>query len=185
MNIREATREDFEQIWPIFHEIAAAGETYAYPPDITKEEALKLWIDAPRKTCEENGQILGVLHQDEQFGPGDHVCNCGYMASSAARDGDSRPCASTQEVARRWPQAMQFNFVASSNEGAVRLWQKLGFTVGRLPRRFATLPRVMWMRWSCTSGWRIDNTVQMTPSASPEVLNSPAYQLYALKLQTR
>jgi ribosomal protein S18 acetylase RimI-like enzyme len=31
--------------------------------------------------------------------------------------------------------AMQFNFVASSNEGAVRLWEKLGFTtVGRLPK---------------------------------------------------
>jgi len=32
---------------------------------------------------------------------------------------------------------MQFNFVASSNEGAVRLWKKLGFeTVGRLPKAF-------------------------------------------------
>lgn len=33
--------------------------------------------------------------------------------------------------------AMQFNFVASSNENAVRLWGKLGFdTVGRLPKAF-------------------------------------------------
>jgi ribosomal protein S18 acetylase RimI-like enzyme len=33
--------------------------------------------------------------------------------------------------------AMQFNFVASSNEGAIRLWHKLGFTtVGRLPKAF-------------------------------------------------
>ncbi len=33
--------------------------------------------------------------------------------------------------------AMQFNFVASSNEGAVRLWGRLGFeTVGRLPNAF-------------------------------------------------
>ena len=33
--------------------------------------------------------------------------------------------------------AMQYNFVASSNEGAVRLWDKLGFeTVGRLPKAF-------------------------------------------------
>jgi ribosomal protein S18 acetylase RimI-like enzyme len=32
---------------------------------------------------------------------------------------------------------MQFNFVASTNEGAVRLWTKLGFgTVGRLPKAF-------------------------------------------------
>ena len=34
-------------------------------------------------------------------------------------------------------QAMQFNFVAASNEGAVRLWTKLGFdTVGCLPKAF-------------------------------------------------
>ena len=34
--------------------------------------------------------------------------------------------------------AMQFNLVAASNEGAVRLWTKLGFaTVGRLPGAFA------------------------------------------------
>jgi ribosomal protein S18 acetylase RimI-like enzyme len=33
--------------------------------------------------------------------------------------------------------AMQFNFVVASNEGAVRLWQKLGFDiVGRLPGAF-------------------------------------------------
>ena len=32
---------------------------------------------------------------------------------------------------------MQFNFVAESNEGAVRLWEMLGFeTVGRLPEAF-------------------------------------------------
>jgi len=33
--------------------------------------------------------------------------------------------------------AMQFNFVASSNIGAIRLWNKLGFeTVGHLPKAF-------------------------------------------------
>ena len=32
---------------------------------------------------------------------------------------------------------MQFNFVVSTNERAVRLWQSLGFeVVGRLPRVF-------------------------------------------------
>jgi ribosomal protein S18 acetylase RimI-like enzyme len=33
--------------------------------------------------------------------------------------------------------AMQFNFVVSTNESAVRLWQQLGFKiVGTLPRAF-------------------------------------------------
>jgi len=34
--------------------------------------------------------------------------------------------------------AMQFNFVVSTNEGAIRLWQKHGFEIaGRLPGAFA------------------------------------------------
>ena len=33
--------------------------------------------------------------------------------------------------------AMQYNIVAASNDGAVRLWSKLGFEiVGRLPKAF-------------------------------------------------
>lgn len=143
MSIREAGSEDFEQIWPIFQEIATAGETYAYPPDITREQARKLWMDAPRKTYvfEEDGRILGTYYiKTNQAGPGDHVCNCGYMVSSAARGRGlaTAMCEHSQRIARDLGyKAMQFNFVASSNEGAVRLWNKLGFaTVGRLPKAF-------------------------------------------------
>ncbi len=42
MNTREATVEDFYVIWPIFHEIVSTGETYAYAPETTKEQALKI-----------------------------------------------------------------------------------------------------------------------------------------------
>jgi ribosomal protein S18 acetylase RimI-like enzyme len=143
MSIREARSEDFDQIWPIFREIAAAGETYAYPPDITREQARTLWMDAPRKTYafEEDGRILGTYYiKTNQAGPGDHVCNCGYMVSSAARRRGlaTAMCEHSQRIARDLGyKAMQFNFVASSNEGAVRLWNKLGFaTVGRLPKAF-------------------------------------------------
>ncbi len=143
MTIREATREDFEQIWPLFHEIVAAGETYAYPQDITREEALKIWMDAPRKTYvfEDGGQVLGTYFiKTNQAGPGDHVCNCGYMVSSAARGRGlaTAMCEHSQDMARELGyKAMQFNCVVSTNEGAVRLWNKLGFaTVGRLPKAF-------------------------------------------------
>lgn len=143
MNIREATRKDFGRIWPIFHEIAAAGETYAYPRDISKEQAQQLWIDVPRKTyvVEAEKQILATYYiKTNQLGPGDHVCNCGYMVPSVARGHGlaTAMCAHSQEIAKELGyKAMQFNFVASSNEGAVRLWNKLGFaTVGTLPRAF-------------------------------------------------
>jgi L-amino acid N-acyltransferase YncA len=143
MNIRLATREDFDQIWPIFHEIAATGETYAYPRDINKDQALKLWLDIPRQTYvfEEAGKILGTYYiKTNQAGPGQHVCNCGYMVSSSARGRGlaTEMCEHSQEVAKKLGyRAMQFNFVASSNEGAVRLWKKLGFEiVGSLPKAF-------------------------------------------------
>ena len=73
-------------------------------------------------------------------GPGDHVSNCGYMVSEAARGrGVARlMCEHSQQVAReRGFLAMQFNSVVSTNEVAVALWQKLGFEiVGRLPRAY-------------------------------------------------
>ncbi|MFD2533400.1 GNAT family N-acetyltransferase [Gracilimonas halophila] len=143
MNIREATTEDFDQIWPIFHEIASAGETYAYPRDITKEQARKFWMEKPEKTyvIEDDGDIMGTYYiKTNQQGPGDHVCNCGYMVASEARGRGlaTAMCEHSQERALELGyKAMQFNFVASSNEGAIRLWHKLGFTtVGRLPKAF-------------------------------------------------
>lgn len=128
---------------PIFHEIAAAGETYGYPHGVTRAQALKLWIETPRKTYvfQENGKILGTYYlKTNQSGPGDHVCNCGYMVSSAARGRGVATvmCEHSQEIARELgTRPCSFNFVASSNEGAVRLWKKQGFfTVGRLPKAF-------------------------------------------------
>ncbi len=141
--IREAKEEDFDEIWPIFHEVVSIGDTYAYPRNTSKEEALKIWIHAPRKTfvTVEKDKILGTYYiKTNQNGPGDHVCNCGYMVSSAARGKGlaTSMCEHSQKIALELGyKAMQFNFVASTNEGAVRLWTKLGFeTVGRLPKAF-------------------------------------------------
>lgn len=141
--IREATAADFAQIWPIFREIAAAGETYAYPRDIEEADARRAWLETPRQTfvAEDEGRILGTYFiRTNHSGPGDHVCNCGYMVSSAARGRGlaTAMCRHSQEMARELGyQAMQFNFVASTNQSAVALWTKLGFeTVGRLPRAF-------------------------------------------------
>ena len=62
------------------------------------------------------------------------------MVASAAhgRGVATAMCEHIQRVARDLGyEAMQFNFVASTNQGAVRLWQKLGFAiVGRVPGAF-------------------------------------------------
>ena len=143
MKIREATKEDFDLIWPIFQEIVRAGETYVYPQNTSKEQALKIWMDNPKKTyvLEEDGDLLGTYYiKTNQAGPGNHVCNCGYIVSSNARGRGlaTAMCEHSQDIAKEMGyKAMQFNFVASSNEGAVSLWEKRGFEkVGRLPKAF-------------------------------------------------
>jgi L-amino acid N-acyltransferase YncA len=143
MNIREVIDGDFEGIWSIFHYIVKAGETYAYPRDTSKVQAEKIWIKAPRKTyvVEEAGIIVGTYFiKTNQAGPGEHVCNCGYMVAPVARGQGiaSLMCQHSQQQALELGyKAMQFNFVAASNTGALKLWHKLGFaTVGCLPKAF-------------------------------------------------
>jgi ribosomal protein S18 acetylase RimI-like enzyme len=78
--------------------------------------------------------------QANQKGGGAHVANCGYMtAMPATGRGVARTmCAHSLERARALGfRAMQFNFVISTNERAVRLWQSFDFKiVGRLPKAF-------------------------------------------------
>lgn len=143
MTIREAAESDFDAIWLIFSDIVRTADTYAYAPDTTREQAYDLWIKAPRKTyvVKEDSTILGTYFiKTNQSGPGNHVCNCGYMVASDARGRGlaTAMCKHSQGVAKELGyKAMQFNCVVVSNKGAVKLWDKLGFdTVGRLPKAF-------------------------------------------------
>ena len=143
MNIREASEKDFNEIWPIFHEVVLLGETYAYARDTTKDQALDIWVTTPRKTfvAEVRGIILGTYYiKTNQAGPGSHVCNCGYMVSSKARGKGlaTAMCEHSQHLAKDLGyKAMQYNLVTSTNKGAIKLWTKLGFeTVGTLPNAF-------------------------------------------------
>ncbi|MBC3953959.1 MULTISPECIES: GNAT family N-acetyltransferase [Pseudomonas] len=143
IQIRTMTPEDFDRFWPTFQSVAMAQETYAYDPTLTFEQAREIWMTLPLHTlvAEEEGQLLGSYYlKANAAGPGDHVCNCGYMVTDAARGrGVARlMCEHSQQLARDSGfQAMQFNSVVASNEVAVALWTKLGFdTVGRLPKAY-------------------------------------------------
>lgn len=143
MTIRPATNTDWPAIWSLFQSVCAAGDSYAFDDTTTEETARKLWIDPPTVAfvAEENGTILGTYFlRPNQPGRGNHVANGGYMVAKAARGRGiaSAMCAHSIETAKRLGyRAMQFNFVVSTNEAAVRTWRKLGFTVmGTLPGAF-------------------------------------------------
>lgn len=141
--IRPARAEDAAAIWAIVGPVIRAGETYTLPRDMTERDALAYWMGPDRETfvAEESGRIVGTYYiRANQQGGGDHVCNCGYMtrADAGGRGIARRMCEHSLEHARaRGFRAMQFNFVVSTNERAVRLWQSLGFEIaGRLPLAF-------------------------------------------------
>ena len=143
MLIRPAVNGDANAIWAIMEPIIRAGETYTLARDMDKEGALAYWLSAEREVfvAEDNGDTVGTYClQANQKGGGAHVANCGYMtAVSATGRGVARAmCAHSLDRAReRGFRAMQYNFVISTNERAVRLWQSFGFEiVGRLPGAF-------------------------------------------------
>jgi ribosomal protein S18 acetylase RimI-like enzyme len=143
MTIRVATDADFDHIWPFWHTIVAAGETYAYPRQSTKQDARRFWLEMPQRTYveEDQGAIAGSYYlKPNQPGPGRHVCNCGYMVAPAARGQGvaTRLCQHSLQVARELGyKAMQFNSVVATNTGAIRLWERLGFAiVGRIPKAY-------------------------------------------------
>jgi len=143
LSIHEITASEFDCAWPVFSEVISGGDTYSYAPDLTMEQARAMWTDAPSRcfVAERDGDVLGLyMLRPNSPGLGDHVANCGYMVSSRARGQGvaSAMCEHSLAEARRSGfTAMQYNFVVSSNEVAIRLWQKHGFAiVGRVPGAF-------------------------------------------------
>ena len=142
----DAAMDWSDGIWPIFRDVIAPGDTYAFSPEMDEAAARAAWIlPPPAKVFVavdlERGTILGTsLVKANQPGLGAHVANAGFMvAPHAAGRGVGRALA---EHALEWARsasfaAMQFNYVVSTNTRAVALWARLGFTVvGTIPQAF-------------------------------------------------
>ncbi len=141
--IREIAANEFGSVWPIFRDVVASGDTYSYSPDITFEQARDLWTTPPAKTFAafDGDDVVGCyMLRPNQPGLGNHVANAGYMVAPQARGRGiaGLMCEDSIERARRAGfRAMQFNFVVSTNEVAIALWQKHGFAiVGHIPQAF-------------------------------------------------
>jgi L-amino acid N-acyltransferase YncA len=143
LEIRLAGKKDYESVWPIIHEVFQKGDTYAFSPDITKEEAFNIWMDAPRATyiAISDGKITGTYYiKANQPELGAHVCNAGYIVNAASRgQGIGRAmCEHSLGEARMLGfKAMQYNLVVATNIKAIKLWINCGFKIiGTLPKAF-------------------------------------------------
>jgi GNAT superfamily N-acetyltransferase len=136
MLIRPATDADWPRIWPFFAQIVAAGETYAYPEELTPDAARSLWLEEPP------GQTVVAVDGDDvlgsaKMGPnrparGAHIATASLMVDPAhGGKGVGRALGSyVVEWARtEGYRGMQFNAVVETNAVAVRLWESLGFEI--------------------------------------------------------
>jgi L-amino acid N-acyltransferase YncA len=160
--IRSATDADGGAIWRIFHDVVVSGDTYAIDPKISREEALAYWFGSGTHTyvaergsvgdgvlgkptaspkVSRAGNIVGTyILRPNQSGGGSHVANAAFMVAPDARGhgiGHAMGEHCLSEASHLGFRAMQFNFVVSTNESAVRLWKEFGFKiVGTLPGAF-------------------------------------------------
>jgi L-amino acid N-acyltransferase YncA len=142
--IRPVTDGHWAEIWPFFAAIVADGETYAYPDDLTSEQARELWMERPpglTVVLEEEGRVLGTA----KMGPnrpsrGDHIGTASFMVDPAASGRGVGRALATYVV--DWHRELgyagiQFNAVVETNAAAVHLWQSVGFEiVGPVPGAF-------------------------------------------------
>lgn len=140
MLIREATAGDWPRIWPFWHRIVAAGETYTWDPDTSEEAARALWM-APAKRVyvaeDATGAVVGSAYLTPNYGgPAAGVANAGFMVDPGhGGRGTGRALAEHVLAAAKADgyRGMVFNAVVETNP-AVRLWVSLGFTVlGTVP----------------------------------------------------
>ena len=144
MHIREYVDTDWPSVWPIFQEVVAAGDSFAYDPGWSSTQAREVWIEAPPGltvvACD-GPRVLGTAKMGpNRPGPGSHVSTASFMVAGDARGrGVGRALG---EYALSWAReqgyaAMQFNAVVESNHVAVGLWQALGFRIiGTVPEAF-------------------------------------------------
>ena len=143
LKIRETIESDRGAIWEIFREVIVAGETYPLNANSSREDALTYWFQKGARVyvADQSRHLVGsyTLHANQASG-GAHVANAGFIVAKEGRgQGIGRALGEhcLNEARRLGFRAMQFNFVVSSNESAVRLWQDLGMKIlGTLPGAF-------------------------------------------------
>ncbi len=144
MEIREYTDADWPQVWPIIAEVVRAADTFPYDPAMTEQQAMQTWIEPPpgiTVVAVRDGTVVGTAKTGpNKQGPGAHIATASYMVPASARGlgVGSALVRYTLDWAREHGYAgMQFNAVAATNQTAIALYERLGFTlIGTVPGGF-------------------------------------------------
>jgi GNAT superfamily N-acetyltransferase len=145
MKIRQADKgTDYDKVWKIFTKVISTGDTYVFNPNTPKDTLHTHWFADYMDTfvaVDDNDEILGTyIIKPNQIDLGDHIANCSYMVNPKfqGRGTGKLLCEHSLKFAKdKGFLGLQFNIVVSTNEAAVKLWQKFGFDIiGTTPKAF-------------------------------------------------
>ncbi len=136
MLVRDADDTDWPSIYPIFAETVAAGRTYSYPENLSRDEARSYWMASPpgRTVVAVAGDlVVGTASMGpNRPGRGSHVATASFMVDPSRHNhgvGRAMGVEMVDWARREGFRAIQFNAVVETNEAAVHLWKSLGFEV--------------------------------------------------------
>lgn len=143
LTVRPATEDDFGSIWAIFSEVLAGGDTFLADEAMGPDVARDMWLGEGVTTfvgCA-GGAVVGAYKLYPNYpGRGAHVCQGSYVVDAQHRGlgvGRGLVAHSLDTARDQGFRDIQFNFVVSTNTGAVHLYEDMGFTVvGTLPGAF-------------------------------------------------
>ena len=145
VDLRPATAQDFPAIYALFQHILKEGLTYSYSPEEMGEERSRhYWMEAEGTHCyvaEVDGKFAGCFAlRINRSGRGSHVANASFIVHPDHRSkgvGRALGLRAIELAKSLGYKAIQYNFVVSANDVAVRLWKSLGYTIiGTMPAGF-------------------------------------------------
>jgi GNAT superfamily N-acetyltransferase len=142
--IRVATDVDWPLIYPFYAATMAEGRTYAFPEDLSLDEARPWWMEEPpgqTVVAVQDGVIVGSAKMGaNRPGRGSHVATASFLVNPASQGrGTGRALGNyvLDWCRQEGFAAIQFNAVVESNAPAVHLWQSLGLQIiGTVPGAF-------------------------------------------------
>lgn len=136
LQVARQTDADWPAVWSVLEPAFRAGESYPLPRDVDEEGAKAYWIKRDGFNAvarDDEGSVAGVYYlRPDQGGPGNHVCNAGYVIAPGARGKGYAVelCLESQARARAMGfRAMKFNLVVANNDAAVRAWLRAGMEI--------------------------------------------------------
>ena len=143
LTLRPTHARDADRVWEIHQAVIATGDTFAFDETTQREDALHYWMNPAQinRVVEIDGVVAGMFSvRNNQPGRGSHIGNGSFMVHPDFHGrgvGKTMGKAAIEAARAHGYHGIQYNYVISTNEAAVTLWQSLGFRIlARTPGGF-------------------------------------------------